>query len=247
MAAARSDEPKKVMDVMTPGQVKPGSSSRPLVVGNRPVLGSDPMMVADAAAAGPTMPTAASNEEDHTSTETGAAIVSHQAKIVVPLESASESAKGEEEKPEAAAAPADEPASGEDESKDKEEKTAPAKTEEPAKEATPKTDEDEAPADDTSVEKDETDTEAAEVANENSKAAQKIASEADAKRRLELDDLIASGKYALPINAVRRKRSRTVLITLLVVLLLAVVVLDGLLDAGVLHLSGVPHTDFLKS
>lgn len=74
------------------------------------------------------------------------------------------------------------------------------------------------------------------------------AAEARVKREQELEDLIAGGKYTVPINAVQRKRSRTdtlLLATLAVVLIL--VLLDAVLDVGIIKLpSTIPHTHFFS-
>lgn len=83
-------------------------------------------------------------------------------------------------------------------------------------------------------------------ANDESKAA---AAEAQAKmdadaRTRKLEQLVASGTYAVPINAVRRKRSRTFVATMCVLaLVLATLLLDVLLDVGIVDLPfSVPHT-----
>jgi len=74
------------------------------------------------------------------------------------------------------------------------------------------------------------------------------AAEAKAKRETELEEVIESGKYAVPINAVQRKRSRvaTLLLCMLAVVLL-VVLLDVVADVGIIKLpSSVPHTHFFS-
>lgn len=93
----------------------------------------------------------------------------------------------------------------------------------------------------------EGDEEKSEVEGENVKTAQKTVEEADTKRQQELEELVSEGTYNLPINAVRRKRSRTLFIVFIVLILLAVVTFDLLLDAGLLQLQGIPHTHFLLS
>lgn len=72
--------------------------------------------------------------------------------------------------------------------------------------------------------------------------------EEDAARQQELEALIASGKYAVPINAVQRKRSRmTVAALTFVAVILAVVLFDAALDSNVISLPSVPHTHFFQS
>lgn len=69
--------------------------------------------------------------------------------------------------------------------------------------------------------------------------------EAAEKRQAELEALIEKGTYAVPINAVKRKRSRQVTAALIVVcLLLVVVAADVALDSGLIKVSGVPHTHY---
>jgi hypothetical protein len=59
--------------------------------------------------------------------------------------------------------------------------------------------------------------------------------------------MITSGKFNAPINSVHRKRSQVVAVLLiLVAVLLAVAVADAALDAGLISVDGIPHTDFLK-
>jgi hypothetical protein len=79
-------------------------------------------------------------------------------------------------------------------------------------------------------------------------AAEAAVAEAKTKREAELEAIIESGKYAVPINAVQRKRSRitTILLCVLAVVLL-VALLDVVADVGVIKLpSSVPHTHFFS-
>ena len=79
-------------------------------------------------------------------------------------------------------------------------------------------------------------------------AADAEAEAAKLARETELEQLITSGKYAVPINAVQKKRSHMYTVLLCVVALILVVVLaDAALDAGLIKLSGVPHTHFFGS
>ena len=72
--------------------------------------------------------------------------------------------------------------------------------------------------------------------------------EARAKREEELEALIASGKYILPVDALRRKRSRVATIYLcLLALVLAVALFDVVADVGIVKPpSSVPHTHFFS-
>lgn len=65
-------------------------------------------------------------------------------------------------------------------------------------------------------------------------------------RQAELEELIAKGTYAVPINALKHRRHMVVFEIVLLLLVLAVAGLDVLLDMGTLSLPGVPHTNFLS-
>lgn len=75
-------------------------------------------------------------------------------------------------------------------------------------------------------------------------AADVAAEEAKAAREQELEGIIASGKYVVPVNALQRRRSHmhVVLLSLLAVVLLAALA-DLVFDIGLLKApSGLPHT-----
>jgi anti-sigma28 factor (negative regulator of flagellin synthesis) len=80
------------------------------------------------------------------------------------------------------------------------------------------------------------------------KAAESKAEAARVARAEELEQLIASGKYFVPIDAVGRRRSRLYAWLLgFCALLLAVALLDAVLDAGLFKLPvDLPHTHFFK-
>ena len=69
-----------------------------------------------------------------------------------------------------------------------------------------------------------------------------------AQRERELEDYIDSRKFFVPINAVARKRSIKVSIVLTgMVLLLAIVLIDLMLDSGIILLvQKIPHTHFFS-
>lgn len=70
--------------------------------------------------------------------------------------------------------------------------------------------------------------------------------EAEARRARELDDLVASEKYFIPVNAVKRRHARQWL-AILIIIVLALIALDLLFDAGVLKINGFnPPTDFFQ-
>jgi len=70
----------------------------------------------------------------------------------------------------------------------------------------------------------------------------------NAERIAELDKLVESHKYYLPINQVeKRKNKQYAIIGLIVIILLAAVWADIALDAGIIHISGVkPLTHFFS-
>lgn len=68
---------------------------------------------------------------------------------------------------------------------------------------------------------------------------------AEQKRIRDLESIIASGKYYLPLDGQRRRRERITLAVLFVVLLL-LFLLDAMLDMGMVSLPGVPHTTFFS-
>jgi hypothetical protein len=79
-------------------------------------------------------------------------------------------------------------------------------------------------------------------------AEEAAALEAKTAREQQLEQLVASGKYFVPINAVQRKRSRTyALLLCLLALVLAAALLDAALDAGLITLPvNLPHTNILS-
>lgn len=64
------------------------------------------------------------------------------------------------------------------------------------------------------------------------------------ERHEEIEEIIASGKYHVPIGEAAKRRGRKVLAIILVVLLLLVLA-DVVLDMDLLSIAGVPHTNFL--
>lgn len=80
-------------------------------------------------------------------------------------------------------------------------------------------------------------------------AAEAEAEAARQARETELEQLIASGKYAVPVNSVERKRTvhTSVGLTVLVVVLAALLI-DLMLDANIIELlQKLPHTHFFTA
>lgn len=69
----------------------------------------------------------------------------------------------------------------------------------------------------------------------------------DDDRKEEYEQIIASRKYYVHIASPAKKRSmRLAVIGAVLIILVAVGCLDAMLDAGVLDISGIPHTNFIK-
>jgi type IV secretory pathway VirB10-like protein len=218
-----ADKSPKFIDIKAPEKSKPSTTSRPVIVTNRPVLGNDPMVNPD--------------QTDETKsavpmTRTGKTISPVSEGLIAPEETKEESADAPApEKPELETAQTEEP------------KAAEAKAEEPAEAPKPEPEPEEDAAVESSIPTGRD--AAAESHADEAKAAAEA--EAAATRQNQLEEMIASGKFNAPINAVHRKRSQVVAVLLvLVAILLAVVVADAALDAGLISIDGVPHTDFLK-
>jgi anti-sigma28 factor (negative regulator of flagellin synthesis) len=218
-------KPTKIVDIQAPKDVTAGASSRPLLVTNRPVL-NDPMVKGEAAA-----------------DEKARQPVARTAKTIKPLTApdlASATPADDKAAPaaaEATTAEADKPATPDAANSDASaapDADTPETLDKPSVEASaPETTEDNEP--------DFTRDAAAET-----KAAESKAEAARAARTEELEQLIASGKYFVPIDAVGRRRSRLYALLLTVcALLLAVALLDVALDAGLIKLPiSLPHTHF---
>lgn len=227
-------KPAKVMDAVHPGDTPPTPSGRPVVVSNRPILTTDPMLsvegVVDTSAEKPSGEPAV--------TPSGVPKISRAAKDIAPVadklaetsvaaETASESMPKE-----AAPEPTEETAVRAPEKPDSSEKEPAAKREkmtiEPLHEVKPSSDEDESEVKIEEQEPESTDKE------EDPKSAQEMA----------IERHIEAGTYFVPIGQVKRRRR--MLVTLIVLTLLAVVVVvDLLLDMGLLTLN-LPHTSFLQ-
>ncbi len=256
MAAEKSSE-KKIMDVARPGRTAATPTSRPVVITNRPLINQDPMVAAGSDGGTETAKTVPVKTAEEP-------LVHHGEKIIKPPK-ASEA----EEEPEAAAeepvveatTPAEEPAKTKEEATEEvtpaepevseEKPTAPAAAEadpEPAAAPEAPAEEPEAPTEEaTPAESDEASDEASDDDKQINPDAVKEVSEAEKHRAAELEEIIASGKYHVPVNSSANHRNRIITLWLIVLtLLLAVALLDALLDVGILNVQGVPHTHFFS-
>lgn len=234
-----AQKPANIDDIKKPGGVTPSSSARPILVTDRPTMATDPMIATDA-------PKVVA-ESTHP--------MSHNAKVIRPLalgEDASEEALAKKKKevtseissetesePEAPAKVAAEVTA---ETAELKPGTTSATSDEPKKADYAETETSEADDKSDIPETPHRDSEA-EVT-----AAEAAAIEAQVARESELEELIEKGTYAVPINAAHRQRMHllTVLLWMFTLIVLAVVVVDAALDAGLIEISGVPHTDLLK-
>lgn len=212
----------KISDIKGPDNVAPATTSRPLVVTNRPVI-ADPMVVAAKA---------------YTEMEESKA-PARTTKVIRPMTLAGTDDAAEED--------AKELTETEEQTEEKlpdagrtsvplEQTVAPETlTEKPTAEPVQN--------DAAALEPEQRDTEA------EAEHAKELLQEAEIARQQELDSLITSGKYAVPVGAVRRRRSR-MYITLLCVIgfLLAILLLDAAFDAGIVTApKSIPHTHFFTT
>lgn len=227
-------KPARLIDAVHPGDTPPPTSSRPVVVTNRPILTTDPMLSVEGIDnTGSEKPSG-----EAPVTPSGVPKITRSAKDIEPMankqletpqpsETAHESGMQESitntgkqtptlnsEKPEATG-----------------KQMGPAREKmkiEPLHEVRPSSDEDESEVKIEEQEPESTDKE------EDPKSAQEMA----------IERHIEAGTYFVPIGQVKRRRR--MLVTLIILTLLAVVVVvDLLLDMGLLTLN-LPHTNFLQ-
>lgn len=223
----------KIDDVKRPEKVAPSATSRPILVSGQASAPADPMMV----------------QEGGEKSEGEPVPMTHTAKTITPPSDLTADSEPEKEdtpepepvsekpatesdtdatdaKPDAAKAPA-EMASEEKEEESKQSTSTPSERADKAKAAQEGTDRDPDAA---------------------MSAEEAAAVEAKAKREEELEALIASEKYAVPINAVQRRRSRMHSLALgLLAALLLVALVDLVADVGIISLpSSIPHTQFFS-
>jgi hypothetical protein len=209
----------KIADVSSPGKTAPSASSRPIIVTNHSGMVGDPMIVDDTSAEQPTT----------------APVIKRSAKTISPVSADMQQGSTPEETSET------EPVSleGSAETSPAETLPEPAQGTEPgdqkAAEEKPSSDsEDKGPLRDTDAE------------NASVEAAALAAEEA---RNAELEKLIESGEFSVPINAIQRKRSRTFVAAMcMLAVLLALLLLDALLDVHIISLPvNVPHTHLFSA
>lgn len=221
MASKASSKPDKVFDVAKPGKTAAGASGRPLIVGHRTLM-QDPM-VKDSDDID-TPPTAPELDEDDKPSG-GASKTTLSSKIIKPSPIKVE--PGEEKEPDAKVE-----VKTDDKPPPEEPDTEPATEDaEPAKEE-PKPAEASTSSDAAAV-----NTVAGQVAKNRQDQKEQ---ETEAAKAAELEKLIDDRKYYVPIGEKKRKRSiRHILLGAVLILVLGLLLVDILMDAGVIHINNI--------
>ena len=217
MAASKSEKPKaadkKVMDVAKPGKSAPSSTSKPVIVGHKPMI-QDPMV------------TPSENGEE-AAVPKEEKVATRSVKKIVPL---SDQAEAQEEKP-AETEPTSETATDSVDEKPAEEEAKESADEEPAAAEA----EEAAPAEEP-TDKPSTDETAAvdAIASQATKRKEGDLTEEEKKKAEAINKLIEDKTYYLKIGQAHHKRNTTVFALLGFVLL---VVIGGVLaiDAGMVE------------
>lgn len=246
--AEKADKPAaksapKVFDVAHPGKSKPSATSRPIIVSNRPIL-QDPMV--------------SLNVPSDVAPTDGKPSPAAVKVTIEPLETTEEPKDDKADK--TIAELAAEAENGADKSTDV---TPKKEDEKPADDAPKATEADAAAEKDTKASEATKSDESANTADsspdsksdesqpaEDSKDAKETAElEAAAKKLEEINSLVESHEYFLPINAVERHRSKMVAVFgLVLILALGALLVDLLLDVGFIRLGGVHSlTHFFSS
>lgn len=220
----------KVMDIVHSNKVQPSASSRPLIVSNRPYMAIDPMLNEDSSATevagAPALDNTGLNEaaEQETLHDSKA----QESVVKVPTEEQTETSEAKSEVEDSQDAHV---SSEIDEPKI----TLPVEPPEinEDKEAAPEI----SPTEEDVSEEDATEPQSAAHEQEPARSA----------RDEELERLIADGTYAVPINTLRRKR-RKLLLVLVAAMLVALALADIVADMGIISVpSWLPYTNLLSS
>lgn len=207
---ANTKNSRKVIDAVHPGDTPPMSSSRPLVVTNRPFVKNDPMLSTNDQTPGKTPGVDYSKEptENHSDTS-----VRRYTKDISPT-SPDKSVTDDKLQPEVS--------STSDQEHDLQDSSTESKLLEPVDIVAA----DMPPA-----------SGLADEVNEESGE--------DKQKRYEVERHIAAGTYFVPIGQVRRRR-RAIFVVVFVVIILIVAAINVLLDLGIVHLTGIPHTTIFR-
>jgi len=255
---AKPSGPIKVMDITHPSNIQPDATSRPVLVPSRPMVVADPM-IAQSAVDVLTKGGAEKSAGDPTemATRTPELIVDRQAKTVNPDEAVEPKDTNADGPAPELPEPAEQVLAGvppvDAEAVNKVPASPIVEITKPT-EATPVIDV--LPPNDTR--KDAPNSEVAnplahsqstfeisesdEDESDDDTALEKTAEQKQAEN---IEKLVASRLYAVPIGKRAKRRARMLLVTLFVVLL-ALLTVDLMLDMGFLKISGIPHTTFFS-
>jgi hypothetical protein len=244
-----SADGRKVFDVSPPGKTPAPQTSKPVIVGNRPML-QDPMMVdSEKPSPDPLGEESTESKLSETSPWSSQITIDRPAENqhpkeevkVVPEETKVEvdpvpetTRKDEESKPDATEKvddPVDDKNAETDDKKPIEESEQPTTT---------KTDIVEGGSQDDTIPSEED-------KKHEPTTAELEAAKKEVERQTELEKLIESKQYALPINSVQHKKTSRTFLYVLLVLVVLVVAADLVLDSGVWKTSvNIPHTHFFN-
>jgi hypothetical protein len=250
MANKKTANKTQIFDVSHPGKTAPTTTSKPVIVMNRPVL-KDPMMVTSTneqtESSAPTTPAQKSFDTPKLQPLSAPLLTPAPKKVEVetddtkpnpPSEPASEVAATSEPITETSTDAAEEPAEPE----------APAST--PAPEP-PKAVEAPAPAAETNAETtDEAEADAADTTTSPSSPAKEEADQAAEAEAYEaaVQKLADSKQYYVPVNSLEKRRTkRFIVLGIIISLILAAAWVDIALDAGLIHIGGLEPVTHLFS
>lgn len=264
-----SSKPRRVIDVTEPGKSEPSASSRPIIVTNRPLLKRDPMVISEQPVVGDIDNTPSGEakqlEGDVSVDHEGSTVVPPTAPKLLkestktpemPTEAVNDNTETVDTDDELVATDKDKPAVLEStEDTDNQPVETPVDAE-PPKQEEPETSSAEAESKDSVAELDAHNEKTTTASNDEQLAPNKIldeaakkVEEAKAAQLAELEKLIESKKYFLPINTVERRRdAKRAILLMVLVILFALIWLDLALDAGLLKLGHVHSlTHFFSS
>lgn len=248
---AASKSAPKVFDVSKPGKQAASASSRPIIISNRPIM-QDPMVTTDKDASDNvsviTTPEAVDSTPSPSSVKLKLQPLSDDEKQTIEVSAnpataadlpAEEQSKDTDADGVVDLLPATDPPETEkaeqiaDESKD--EQPAEADSGGPSEAAESPTESAVTPA---AAQSESSPDDSTELEAQQETATAEL--EAEAKRQEALDGLVDAKTYFLPINAIERRRSKLVgVLGLFLIVILGLLLLDVMLDAGFVHIPGV--------
>jgi hypothetical protein len=223
-----------VMDVSAPSTSTPSASSRPILVTSRPIMQRDPMVTG-------TNDNGTSSIEKSAEPITESNTTSKHVKEIVPITPTSDSGgvadnsinETKQSVPATDAVPVDSVT------------PSPQPNLTMSETIPPKVPESTLFTDSQSSDEDTAEPTVAQAAADARQT--KITEDADTARLAEIEKLVEDETYFVPIVAVQYSRNQTLVLELIaVVMVLALVAADILLDTGILKYSGVPHTNFFR-